>query len=86
VGSFARLQWQWPKEYVRPLSEALCRRVEEVDRKQHAIKDLQLVTLHFDGSMEPRDLDGQKSFKGKLLALRDLPWRPQDIVVRDAAG
>jgi type I restriction enzyme S subunit len=67
VGSFARLQWQWPKEYVRPLSEALCRRVEEVDRKQHAIKDLQLVTLHFDGSMEPRDLDGQKSFKGKLF-------------------
>src|SRR5437870_2621448 len=67
VGSFNRLEWRWPEEYIRPLSTALCRRVEEIDRGQHSIENLQLVTLHFDGTMEPRDREGQKDFKGRLF-------------------
>jgi type I restriction enzyme S subunit len=67
VGSFVRVEWSWPEEYIKPLSKALHRRVEEVDRKQHSIEDLQLVTLHFDGTIEPRDLGSQKDFKGRLF-------------------
>ena len=68
VGSFVRLGWQWPEEYIQPLSAALCRRIEEVDRRQCSIEDLLLVTLHFDGTMEPRSNRGnQKDFKGRLF-------------------
>lgn len=67
VGSFVRVKWRWPKEYIRPLSTALWRRVEEVDRGWHSIENLQLVTLHFDGTMEPRDRQGQNRFKGRLF-------------------
>lgn len=68
VGSIVRLGWQWPEENIQPLSVALCRRVEEVDRRQCSIEDLLLVTLHFDGTMEPRSNRGnQKNFKGRLF-------------------
>ena len=67
VGSFVRVEWNWPEEYIKPLSKALHRRVEEVDRKQHSIEDLQLVTLHFDGTIEPRNRGSQKDFKGRLF-------------------
>ena len=68
VGSFVRLGWQWPEEYIQPLSAALCRRVEEVDRRQCSSEDLPLITLHFDGTMEPRGTRGnQKDFKGRLF-------------------
>ena len=68
VGSFVRLGWQWPEEYIQPMSVALCRRVEEVDRRRCSIEDLLLVTLHFDGTMEPRNNRGkQKDFKGRLF-------------------
>lgn len=67
VGSFVRVEWRWPKECIRPLSAALFRRVEEVDRGRHALEDLQLVTLHFDGTLEPRDRDSRKGFKGRLF-------------------
>jgi type I restriction enzyme S subunit len=67
VGSFVRVEWNWPEEYITPLSKVLHRRVEEVDRKQHSIEDLQLVTLHFNGTIEPRDRGSQKDFKGRLF-------------------
>ena len=49
------------------MSKALHRRVEEVDRKHYSIEHLQLVTLHFDGTIEPRDRGSQKDFKGRLF-------------------
>src|SRR6266851_136032 len=68
VGSFVRSGWQWPDEYIQPLSAVLCRRIEEVNRGQCSIEDLLLVTLHFDGTMEPRKNRGdQKGFKGRLF-------------------
>ena len=67
VGSFVRVQWRWPKEHIRPLSTAFCRRVEEVDRGRYSIENLQLITLHFDGTMEPRDHQSQNRFKGRLF-------------------
>lgn len=66
VGSFHRADWAWPQEYIKPLSAALKRKQIEVDRKAHPLETLQLVTLHFGGSMEPRNIDGENRFKGRL--------------------
>lgn len=66
VSSFFKINWQWPPEYIKPLSVALQQRREEVDQESHSSEKPQLVTLHFDGTMEPRNLEGQGRFKGKL--------------------
>ena len=67
VGSFFKIDWNWPQDQVKPLSSALRRKRLEVDRSIHDLESLQLVTLHFDGTMEPRDISGQSDFKGKLF-------------------
>jgi type I restriction enzyme S subunit len=66
VSSFFKIGWHWPEEYIRPLRVALKRKQILVDKKQNPIETLQLVTLHFDGTMEPRDLKGKTNFKGRL--------------------
>ncbi|HEY0376405.1 MAG TPA: restriction endonuclease subunit S [Pyrinomonadaceae bacterium] len=66
VGSFSIAEWHWPAEYIKPLSSAMKRVQTVVDRKKHSLDTLQLVTLHFDGTMERRSLDGKGQFKGKL--------------------
>jgi len=67
VLSFYKVGWKWPAAVIRPLSAALERRFDSVDRAKVRFADLQLVTLHFDGEMEPRNLDGKSGFKGKLF-------------------
>jgi len=64
VSSFHELDFRWPPEAMRPLSEAFDRREAPVDRKQHA--DPPMVTLHFTGEMHHRDRAGTKPVKGKL--------------------
>lgn len=66
VGSFFKINWQWPPEYIKPLSTALIPRQEVIDRKKHSFEKLQLITLHFNGVIEQRELNGQEEFKGKL--------------------
>jgi type I restriction enzyme, S subunit len=70
VGSFTNIKWHWPNEYIKPLSSAMKRVQAEVNRKEHSFDTLQLVTLHFDGTMEKRALDGKGQFKGKLFFAR----------------
>jgi type I restriction enzyme S subunit len=67
VSSFFRIRWKWPREVIRPLSDALERKNEVVDRKRFPLDQLCLVTLHFDGEIVPRDLQRNGSFKGKLF-------------------
>ena len=67
VLSFFKVQWKWPANVIQPLSAALQRRFDIVDRTKAKFSDLQLVTLHFAGEMEPRDLGGKNGFKGKLF-------------------
>jgi type I restriction enzyme S subunit len=67
VGSFTQIEWQWPREAIKPLASVLRRRNEVVDRNKHDFATLQLATLHFDGEFEPRDLRGKSHFKGKLF-------------------
>jgi hypothetical protein len=64
VGSFVRVEWNWPEEHIRPLSKALHRRVEEVDRKQHSIEDLQLVTLHLTELLSREIAGARKILRG----------------------
>lgn len=65
VGSFMRADWQWPASDVRPLSSVLKRKLITADKSQ--AEKLQLATLRFDGTIEPRGGSGGKGFKGKLF-------------------
>ncbi|HVB75069.1 MAG TPA: hypothetical protein VNE38_16085, partial [Ktedonobacteraceae bacterium] len=49
VSSFFKIKWQWPPEYIKPLSVALKQRQEEVSKERRSLEKIQLVTLHFDG-------------------------------------
>lgn len=67
VSSFSRLRWKWPRNDVKPLSSALERKRLVIDKEERELEDLCLVTLHFDGEMEPRRLRGKTDFKGTLF-------------------
>lgn len=67
VRSFNQIDWQWPREVIKPLYTVLRRRAETVNRSEHDFASLQLATLHFDGELEPRELRGKVEFKGKLF-------------------
>ncbi len=60
--------WQGSAHELRPLAEALSRYRADVPRTDSALADWQLVTVRFDGSMEPRTAKGTATFKGKLFA------------------
>lgn len=52
---------------LRRLGDLLTRRLEKVDRNKYAFEDLQLVSLHFDGTMSARDVKAwRKDIKGTL--------------------
>lgn len=63
VNSFITIHWNWPPSTIKPLSRALERKNVSVDWKDSRSG---LVSLHFDGEMEPRDADAT-AFKGKLF-------------------
>jgi len=67
VNSFYTVCWHWPAKDIAPLARALERKSVSVNKKKIGLENLQLVTLHFDGEMEPRDTNGQAAFKGKLF-------------------
>ncbi|MDQ7794172.1 MAG: hypothetical protein RDU89_07130 [bacterium] len=66
VGSFIALDWRWPRNMIRPLAEALVRKSSEVDRMTTSTDKLKLITLRFDGVIEPRQQHGNKPIKGRL--------------------
>lgn len=66
VGSYVATGWRWPKDAIRPLADALTRKVAEVDRKTTRPEAVRLVTLHFDGEMEPRNAT-TRPVKGRLF-------------------
>ena len=67
VSSYVRKVWQWPKEYIRPLSVALQRKREVVDRTIHHFSSLNMISLSFGGDITHRDLHGKNDFKGQLF-------------------
>lgn len=67
VAGFRRIHWQWPEDYIGPLASALTRRSDEVDRRERRLEELQLVTIHFDGTLEARSVKPNSEFKGRLF-------------------
>lgn len=69
VGSHFRIDWQWAPVHIKPLSVALRRKQIGVD-KDSTHDNLPLVTLHFDGTMEPRNSAKSSESKGRLYSAR----------------
>ena len=66
VGRVAAIGWRWPSDVIRPLSVVLDRKSNEVNRTATDVDTLKMITLHFDGSMEPRQKRGPRPIKGRL--------------------
>lgn len=65
-GSFREMAWSWSPDVIRPLSTALRRRIEAVDRRAHTRDSLTFGSLHFTGELSIRDMSGKQEVKGKL--------------------
>jgi restriction endonuclease S subunit len=65
-----RYRWQSEIEdtgELRHLGELLIPRRDKVNRDEYEFEDLQLITLHFDGTIEPRDVPSWRTdIKGTL--------------------
>lgn len=81
VAGFRRIQWQWPEQYIGPLASALTRRTDEVYRAERKLEELQLITIHFDGTLEARSVKPNSEFKGRLFfaAPGDLVYSKIDV-------
>ena len=74
--SFERITWHWPKELMVPIGAVLKARKEKVDRSLFAFSELQPITIHFDGSIDRRNVDGSREYRMELFSAR-----PGDIIV-----
>ena len=74
--SFHRILWHWPTSVMHPLGSVLKMRKEKVDRTKVKFSDLQPITIHFDGSIDKRKIDGNREYTMELFAAI-----PGDIVV-----
>lgn len=66
VKSFHTIQWNWPASAIKPLALALERKSIAINRNRSIHSELVLVSLHFNGEMDPRNSDAT-TFKGKLF-------------------
>lgn len=74
--SFHTIEWHWPSSVMDPIGSVLTHRKEKVNRTDNGFSDLMPITIHFDGSIEPRKVNQSKEYT------MDLFWaRPGDIVV-----
>lgn len=85
VKGFIERSWNWPTEYIRPLSVALLRKQIEAGKDARESGILHLVTIHFDGSMKPRATQDVKNFKGKLYLASEGDVIYSKIDVRNGA-
>ncbi len=73
--SFHDIEWHWPISVMKPIRSVLTPRKEKVARNDNRFSELMPVTIHFDGSIEPRKMSEDKEYT------MDLFWaRPGDIV------
>jgi type I restriction enzyme S subunit len=61
------LDWNWPDEVVQPLSAALSRRSEPVNREANPLASLTFGSLHFGGELSRRDMSSKQEVKGRLF-------------------
>ena len=74
--SFHRIKWYWPSSVMAPIGSVLTSRKEKVDRGTVPFAVLMPITIHFDGSIEPR-----KGTKDKAYTMELFRARPGDVVV-----
>ncbi len=74
--SFHEIRWHWPKEVMTPIGNVLKIRKEKVDRSRFNFSDLQPVTIHFDGSIDRREVEPSREYTMDLYFAH-----PRDIVV-----
>jgi type I restriction enzyme, S subunit len=67
VGSQLIMKWGWPPELTRPLGDVLFRRTEPLEKDFPGEQQVQLLTIRFDGSIEPRPSISRNEIKGKLF-------------------
>ena len=75
VASQFFVKWEWPNEMVCPLESGLKRRLEPIVHNVPEHEPVTLLTIHFDGSIEPREPIRQSDIKGKLFRVL-----PDDVV------
>lgn len=61
------VNWNWPDEVIKPLASILHRRTEAALETLTSESFATLLTIRFDGSIEPRDPVQIKDVKGKLF-------------------
>ena len=66
VNSFFSIDWKWPSHSIKPLTVALKRKSVAIDKAKVNLDDVILVSLHFNGDMEPRNVSSV-GFKGRLF-------------------
>lgn len=67
VASQFAVDWNWPSEIVRPLGQALTRQIEPALNAATPESSVTLLTIRFDGSIEPRDPILINEIKGNLF-------------------
>jgi hypothetical protein len=74
--SFRPIVWGCDPAILKPIGSLLTRRLEPVDRENYEFDDLTPITIHFDGSIDPRDTSDSNDYTMKLFFAR-----PGDVVV-----
>ena len=74
--SFHGIAWNCSEDIMMPISRVLQIRKEKVDRSHFSFSELQPITIHFDGSIDRRDVDPAREYTMELYFAR-----PGDIVV-----
>ena len=74
--SYHGIDWRWPTSVMVPVGSVLRLRKEPVDRAKVDFTELQPITIHFDGSVDKRIVDGNREYSMNLFYVR-----PGDIVV-----
>ncbi len=69
------VEWNWPDEVIKPLASILRRRNEAALEKLPQESMVTLLTIRFDGSIEPREPMRIKDVKGRLFRVY-----PGDVV------
>ncbi len=75
-GSFHTINWHWPRSVLKPIGSLLRKKQIKVDRRTIPFSELQPITVHFDGSIEPRAIKGNRPYTMDMFFAG-----PGDIVV-----
>jgi len=68
--SFKPIPWECDPSLLRPLGNALVKRCQVVDRDEFDFSELTPVTIHFDGSVDPRDMSDTDDYTMTLYFAR----------------